>query len=81
MSENLEIGRHLTEAEVAVVTGMKVYTLQNWRNRGQGPPFRKFGSAVRYDSVELAKWIAAQPSGGEPAVSIRGSDRGVRDAE
>lgn len=50
----------LTPAEVverwdnAVTTG----TLANWRTRGEGPPFTKFGARVRYPLPELKAWEA-----------------------
>lgn len=39
----------------AVTTG----TLANWRSRGEGPPFQKFGSRVRYPLAALVEWEAA----------------------
>ena len=35
-------------------------TLAKWRVAGKGPPFRKLGSAVRYDEQDLADWLARQ---------------------
>lgn len=48
----------LTPAQVvarwndAVTTG----TLANWRSKGAGPTFQKFGSRVRYPLAALEKW-------------------------
>lgn len=35
-----------------------VGTLANWRAKGKGPTFIKFGVWVRYPIVELEKWEA-----------------------
>lgn len=49
---------NLTSAEVvkrwngAVTTG----TLANWRAKGKGPAFIKFGSRVRYPLAQLEHW-------------------------
>jgi hypothetical protein len=39
--------------------GMSSKTLANWRSRGQGPPFVKFGSAVRYALTDVVAYEAA----------------------
>ncbi|MFH0025054.1 hypothetical protein ACFZAC_26150 [Pseudomonas fluorescens] len=33
-------------------------TLANWRSKGKGPPFIKFGSSVRYPIDLVEKWEA-----------------------
>lgn len=38
--------------EGAVTTG----TLANWRSKGQGPAFSKFGSRVRYPLSKVIDW-------------------------
>lgn len=38
----------------AVTTG----TLANWRSKGQGPAFSKFGSRVRYPLAKVTEWEA-----------------------
>jgi hypothetical protein len=35
-------------------------TLDKWRVAGGGPVFIKLGRSVRYDTIDLDKWIAAQ---------------------
>ena len=35
-------------------------TLRNWRVRGGGPPYRKFGHYVRYELHELDRWAESQ---------------------
>ena len=44
----------LSEKEVAAVLGMASATLRNWRSRGDGPSFVKFGRLVRY------RWAAVE---------------------
>jgi hypothetical protein len=45
--------------EGAVTTG----TLANWRSKGIGPAFQKFGSRVRYPLAQVATWEAANLHG------------------
>lgn len=50
----------LNETAVARILGMSVRTLQGWRLRGEGPPFVKIRSAVRYQVREVLNWIEEQ---------------------
>ena len=50
------IKRRLTEIEAAEVLHVSPRTLQTWRIKGGGPPFKKFGAAVRYDPDTLVAW-------------------------
>lgn len=52
--------RHLKEAEVAEWLSLSSKTLQGWRLRGEGPPFKKFGRSVRYAVPAVEAWIAAR---------------------
>jgi hypothetical protein len=38
----------LSEQEAAAAAGKTVRTLRQWRKRGIGPPFTRFGRTVRY---------------------------------
>lgn len=58
--------RFLNETEVAEYAGLAVRTLQGWRVRGAGPPFKKLGGAVRYDRRDVEHWLDTRPGGGEP---------------
>jgi len=46
-------------------------TLDNWRYRGEGPPFVKLNGAVRYSRKACAQWLAerecASTGGGSAA--------------
>lgn len=35
-------------------------TLENYRQNGVGPPFKKLGKIVRYCPTELKEWISQQ---------------------
>jgi len=54
------IKRRLTEKDAAEVLNVSPRTLQQWRVKGGGPPYQKFGAACRYDPDTLAAWINAQ---------------------
>ena len=50
----------LTATEVAEALGLTIRTLEDWRYKGEGPPFLKIGHRVRYDAADLERWLAAQ---------------------
>ncbi len=52
MLENL-----LSEEEVASITGLSVETLAQWRSQKRGIPYLKIGRAVRYDPVDVQKYL------------------------
>jgi predicted DNA-binding transcriptional regulator AlpA len=56
--------RFLSEREVSDITGLSVKTLQRWRLLNMGPPYRKFGGAVRYGEADISNWIESTPVGG-----------------
>ena len=43
-------------AEIAAYLRVSVRTLQSWRHRGGGPPFRKYGELVRYKGSAVLEW-------------------------
>jgi excisionase family DNA binding protein len=51
----------LTPEEVADLLKVHLGTLENWRVRGEGPPFVKLGnkrrSPVRYRRKDIEDWI------------------------
>lgn len=51
----------LTSAETAALIGIKVGTLELWRQRGKGPKFAKLGSAsqapIRYRRSDVVVFI------------------------
>lgn len=56
-----QTAEYLTPAQLvlrwdgAVTTG----TLANWRSKGEGPAYSKFGSRVRYPIAKVMVWEAA----------------------
>ncbi len=49
--------RLLTEREVAALTALSHRSLQGWRQRGGGPPYVKWGRAVRYRLSDISEWM------------------------
>jgi hypothetical protein len=47
---------YIDETATAKQLGLETKTLRNWRLRGYGPPFFKFGGAVRYDPALNDAW-------------------------
>jgi excisionase family DNA binding protein len=64
----------LTPEEVADLLKVHPGTLENWRVKGEGPPFVKLGSkrrsAVRYRRKDVEDWIYSdmkrEPGGKRP---------------
>jgi excisionase family DNA binding protein len=53
----MDTPRALSENEAAQQLGLSVATLRAWRLRRAGPPFVRFGRAVRYLQSELDKFV------------------------
>lgn len=51
---------HVGTTEAARLLGVQQKTLEGWRRNGSGPPFRKFGAAVRYSLAELEAWAESR---------------------
>ena len=47
----------LSTKELAKVLKMSHRSLENMRQRGEGPKYIKVGRAVRYDLVDVQAWI------------------------
>ncbi len=54
----------LNEHQVAQAVGMSVASVRRWRFQNTGPRYVKIGASVRYDPVEVERWIRSLPSGG-----------------
>lgn len=50
----------LTTEQASELLQISPKTLQNWRCLGEGPPFKKLGSLVRYPSKALEDWAQSQ---------------------
>jgi predicted DNA-binding transcriptional regulator AlpA len=49
--------RRLNEHDAAALVGFAAKTLREWRYRGRGPRFEKFGRSVRYRLADLMSWL------------------------
>ena len=47
----------LTERQAAALLKVSVKSLQGWRSRGGGPPYRKLGRCVRYAVMDLDAFL------------------------
>jgi predicted DNA-binding transcriptional regulator AlpA len=57
-SEPTNPKRFLTEVEVSALTGIPKMTLRSHRHLRRGLPYVKVGHLVRYDCVEVEKYLA-----------------------
>lgn len=53
---------HLKTREAAALLNLSQRALERWRTIGYGPPYSRFGRAIRYPRTELELWIAARRS-------------------
>lgn len=54
------VGELLTPSDAAKRTGLKEATLAQMRCRGDGPAFHKIARFIRYDSVDLERWMRSR---------------------
>jgi predicted site-specific integrase-resolvase len=62
--------KFLNEKQVAEILGISVKTLQRWRLFGEGPEWRRFGTAIRYPSDGLHVYIESAPRGGGSQIRL-----------
>jgi excisionase family DNA binding protein len=65
MTDDTERPTYLTTAQVAARLAVSETTLMRWRERDEGPPWKRIGDRIRYDSAGLDAWLASRPHGGE----------------
>ena len=54
------LGQYLgTISSDGAVVAIPAATIRNWRHIGKGPPYVKFGGAVRYSRAAVDSWVAA----------------------
>ena len=46
--------------DVSDYLGVPVGTLYQWRHRGQGPAAFRLGKHLRFDAVEVRRWVERQ---------------------
>ena len=51
---------HLPETEAAAEIHKTPRTLQNWRQRGQGPAWTRIGKTVYYSRDAILTWLKSQ---------------------
>ena len=52
------VAKQLSEREIQEEYNISARTLQGWRTRRKGPPYRKIGGTlVRYDRGEFETWL------------------------
>lgn len=49
----------LNERQVATLLNISAFWLQRQRWLGEGPPYLRYGRAIRYDIAALAAWLDA----------------------
>ncbi len=49
--------RYLSPKEVEEAFNIPTTTLEKWRYRKVGPPYRKLGKLVRYQCSEVESWV------------------------
>jgi predicted DNA-binding transcriptional regulator AlpA len=60
-SERLPAARLLTPTDVAVLTGLSVETLAQWRSQKKGIPYVKISrNCIRYRQIDFDNWVAAR---------------------
>jgi hypothetical protein len=59
--------RFLSPDDLAIVLGVPVKTLYQWRYLGSGPPSFRAGRHLRYDPVVVRRWIDERTNDGEAA--------------
>jgi excisionase family DNA binding protein len=52
--------RAFTDIQASKVLGLRPQTLRNWRIARKGPPYHKFGRAVRYRLEDLEDWLKSK---------------------
>lgn len=51
---------YLTIQQLAEKFQVSVGCIRAWRLRGEGPPAIKLGNSLRWDSVEVNRWVDSQ---------------------
>ena len=56
------VRKQLSERDIETEYNIRARTLQGWRTRKKGPPYRKVaGTLVRYDRSEFEEWLQSSP--------------------
>ena len=55
-TEAAVIEHYVAPVGAAIILGVEIETLRTWRNRKQGPNYRRFGRLIRYSLSDLARY-------------------------
>jgi hypothetical protein len=59
--ERVRLEYLLNEREAGQVLGVSAEGMRGWRQRGEGPPWKRIGKRfIRYDPAALRRWIEDQ---------------------
>src|SRR5947209_7268681 len=81
------VSKQLSERQIEAEYNISARTLQGWRTRKKGPPYRKVaGTLVRYDRAEFEQWLQSSPRflsqqgpAGTDPIPLEAPDRGALD--
>lgn len=62
--KSMTVGTMFTPEQLSERLQVSTKTLANWRNRKEGPPYRKIRGVVRYFSDEIEQYFSECPKGG-----------------
>jgi len=57
-TEEAEVDRIISPAELAEMLGVSIRTVYAWRATDSGPPAMKVGKHLRYRLSDVEKWLA-----------------------
>ena len=57
--------RMLTSEELSKFLGLSPHTIEMWRRKKVGPPWRKLQRSVRYRESEVLEWMEKQRQDGD----------------
>jgi len=69
---------YFDQAALAERLRVSARTLEKWRHRGKGPPYRQAGKRVLYPSAGVSQWLEGGNGDGAAAASSKESKRRAR---
>lgn|ERR1035441_9068850 len=66
-----ELATLLTPEQLSAYLDTPLNTLAQWRSRGLGPRYIKWGHKIRYDQADVVAWLEEQKSFGEERLGIK----------
>lgn len=59
---------YMNTERAADLLGLSKVTLEQWRCRGEGPPFRRLGRSIRYARADLVAWCDGHDTGAHQVI-------------